>query len=87
MSLTIRGRPIRFSLAWLRRPKAPADGSMSLFEHIAELRYRLIIAALAIIAGTIAAWFFRDLLTDVIFRPYRPPATPCWHATRKPRSP
>ena len=71
MSLTIKGRPIRLSFAWLKPPKAPADGSMSLFEHIAELRYRLVMAALAIIAGTVLAWFFRDFLTDVIFRPYQ----------------
>lgn len=70
MSLTIRGRPIRLSLKWLRRPATPTDGAMSLFEHIAELRYRLVLVALVILAGTIAAWFFRDILTDVIFHPY-----------------
>ncbi len=70
MSLTVRGRPIRFNLKWLRRPATPADGSMSLFEHIAELRYRLVIVALVILAGTIAAWFFRDFLTDIIYGPY-----------------
>ncbi|HEY0237484.1 MAG TPA: twin-arginine translocase subunit TatC [Friedmanniella sp.] len=70
MSLTVRGRPIRFSLAWLKPPKAGPDGSMSLFEHIAELRYRLVIMALTILVGTIAAWFFRHELTDVLFYPY-----------------
>src|SRR3954454_6258702 len=43
---------------------------MSLYEHIAELRYRLIVIAVRIIAGTVVAWFFRDFLTDVIFYPY-----------------
>ena len=71
MSLTVRGRPIRLSLAWLKPPKAGPDGSMSLFEHIAELRYRLIVMALTVIVGTVAAWFFRDYLTDLIFRPYQ----------------
>jgi sec-independent protein translocase protein TatC len=71
MSLTVRGRPIRLSFAWLKPPKAGPDGSMSLFEHIAELRYRLIIMALTIIVGTTVAWFFRDWLTDIIFRPYQ----------------
>lgn len=71
MSLTVRGRPIRFSLAWLKPPKPGPDGSMSLFEHIAELRYRLIIIALTIVVGTVVAWFFRDLLTEIIFRPYQ----------------
>ena len=71
MSLTLRGRPIRLSLAWLKPPKPGPDGSMSLFEHIAELRYRLIIMATTIIVGTVVAWFFRDYLTDLIFRPYQ----------------
>ena len=60
MSLTIKGRPIRFSLAWLRPPPAPPDGSMTLFEHLRELRYRLVVASLAILVGMIVAWFFRD---------------------------
>jgi sec-independent protein translocase protein TatC len=71
VSLTVRGRPIRLSFAWLKPPKAGPDGSMSLFEHIAELRYRLIIMALTIIVGTVVAWFFRDYLTGIIFRPYQ----------------
>ena len=70
MSLTVRGRPVRLSLAWLKPPKAGPDGSMSLFEHIAELRYRLIVIALTVIVGTVVAWFFRDYLTGFIFRPY-----------------
>ena len=71
MSLTVRGRPVRLSLAWLKPPKAGPDGSMSLFEHIAELRYRLIIMALTILVGTVVAWFFRSYLTEVIFHPYQ----------------
>lgn len=71
MSLTVRGRPIRLSLAWLKPPKAGPDGSMSLFEHIAELRYRLIVIALTVVAGTIVAWFFRGWLTDILFYPYK----------------
>lgn len=68
MSLTLKGRPL--SLAWLKPPQAPADGSMTLFEHLRELRYRLVVAAVAVTAGTIVAWFFRDLLTDVLLAPY-----------------
>ena len=71
MSLTVRGRPVRLSLAWLKPPKGSPDGSMSLFEHIAELRYRLIVIALTVIVGTVVCWFFRDWLTDIIFRPYQ----------------
>jgi sec-independent protein translocase protein TatC len=70
MALTIRGRPVRFSLKWLKPPPVPADGSMSLFEHLAELRYRLVVAIAAIIVGTIAAWFFREQLIGVLMHPY-----------------
>ena len=59
MSLTIRGRPIRFSLKWLKPPPAPPDGAMTLFEHLRELRYRLVVASLAILAR-----FRTELVSD-----------------------
>jgi sec-independent protein translocase protein TatC len=68
--LTIKGRPLKLSLAWLRPPAAPADGSMTLFEHLRELRYRLVVAGLAILVGTIIAWFFRSDLIDILLAPY-----------------
>ncbi|MGH3339637.1 MAG: twin-arginine translocase subunit TatC, partial [Propionibacteriaceae bacterium] len=43
---------------------------MTLFEHLRELRYRLIVAVLAIMAGMVVAWFFRDPLMDILQRPY-----------------
>ena len=43
---------------------------MTLFEHLRELRYRLVVAALAIVVGTVAAWFFRSQLIDVLLSPY-----------------
>ena len=43
---------------------------MTLFEHLRELRYRLIVSALAIIAGMVVAWFFRYELLDILQRPY-----------------
>ena len=70
MSLTIKGRPVTFSLKWLKPPELPADGSMTLFEHLRELRYRLVVASVAIIAGTVAAWFFQEQLVDVLMHPY-----------------
>jgi sec-independent protein translocase protein TatC len=70
VSLTIKGRPIHFSLKWLRPPPVPPDGAMTLFEHLRELRYRLIVSALAIIVGMIVAWFFRYDLLDILQRPY-----------------
>ena len=70
MSLTIKGRPIHFSLKWLKPPPVPPDGTMTLFEHLRELRYRLIVSILAILAGMIAAWFFRYGLLALLQQPY-----------------
>ena len=70
MSLTIKGRPIHFSLKWLKPPPVPPDGAMTLFEHLRELRYRLIVSILAILVGMILAWFFRYQLLDILQRPY-----------------
>ncbi len=69
-ALTFRGRPIRFSLKWLKPPPVPADGSMTLFEHLRELRYRLVIAALALIAGMVICAFFYNQLFAILTRPY-----------------
>jgi sec-independent protein translocase protein TatC len=70
VSLTIKGRPIHFSLKWLKPPPVPPDGAMTLFEHLRELRYRLIVSILAILVGMILAWFFRYQLLDILQRPY-----------------
>jgi sec-independent protein translocase protein TatC len=68
--LTIKGRPIHFSLKWLKPPPVPPDGAMTLFEHLRELRYRLVVSILAILVGMIVAWFFRYELLDILQRPY-----------------
>ena len=70
MALTIRGRPIKFSLAWLKPPPVPADGSMTLFEHLRELRYRLVVASVAVIVGMCVSAFFYGLLFDLLTQPY-----------------
>jgi sec-independent protein translocase protein TatC len=70
VSLTIKGRPVHFSLKWLKPPALPPDGTMTLFEHLRELRYRLIVSILAIIVGMVVAWFFRYDLLDILQRPY-----------------
>jgi sec-independent protein translocase protein TatC len=70
VSLTIKGRPIHFSLKWLKPPALPPDGTMTLFEHLRELRYRLIVSILAILVGMVVAWFFRYDLLDLLQRPY-----------------
>jgi len=70
VSLTIKGRPIHFSLKWLKPPPVSPDGTMTLFEHLRELRYRLVVSVLAILVGMIVAWFFRYDLLDMLQRPY-----------------
>jgi sec-independent protein translocase protein TatC len=70
VSLTIKGRPIHFSLKWLKPPPVPPDGAMTLFEHLRELRYRLVVSILAILVGMILAWFFRFQLLYILQQPY-----------------
>jgi sec-independent protein translocase protein TatC len=43
---------------------------MTLFEHLRELRYRLVIIALAIVVGTTVAYIFNQQLFNVLMRPY-----------------
>lgn len=52
---------------------APTDGElgkMTLFEHLAELRRRLIISFAAIALGTFVAWFFYDDAIRFMLHPY-----------------
>ena len=45
-------------------------GTMTLFEHLAELRTRIIVSLLAVIAGGIVVWFFYDPLIRFMLHPY-----------------
>jgi sec-independent protein translocase protein TatC len=60
----------RLSLAWLRPPKGAPGGVMTLADHLRELRYRLIVSVLAILAagGLAAIWY--DRLYQVMLGPY-----------------
>ncbi|WP_460810548.1 twin-arginine translocase subunit TatC [Microlunatus endophyticus] len=44
---------------------------MTLWEHLRELRYRLVIIAAATIIGTIVAYIFNAQIFDVLMRPYQ----------------
>lgn len=48
-----------------------AEVSMTIWEHIGELRTRLMRAALALLAGAIIAWVYREKLLAWIAQPYR----------------
>ena len=59
-----------------RRAAAPssferaADGSMTLVEHLRELRSRLFKASLAVVAGLIVGVFFASYIQDFLNQPY-----------------
>lgn len=48
-----------------------AEVSMTIWEHLGELRNRLMRAALALLAGAIIAWVYREKLLAWIAQPYR----------------
>lgn len=56
-------------------PRDPSEqdisGEMTLFEHLAELRRRLIISIIAIVVGAVIAWSFRNELFLVILQPLK----------------
>ena len=56
---------------WLRPPEGGPGGTMSLYDHLRELRYRVTIAALGIVAGGAFAAFFYDTLISWVMAPWR----------------
>jgi sec-independent protein translocase protein TatC len=70
MTAGASGSRRRLSLAWLKAPPLPEDGNMTLFEHLKELRYRLVIASLSIIIAMAACLIFNKQLFNVLLQPY-----------------
>jgi sec-independent protein translocase protein TatC len=62
------GKRRRF--AWLRPPEAGPGGTMSLGDHLREVRYRLIVSVVAIIVASLLAAIWYDALYQVMLRPY-----------------
>ncbi|TDT33126.1 twin-arginine translocase subunit TatC [Naumannella halotolerans] len=61
----------RLTPSWLRPPTPNTpDGSMTLVEHLRELRYRVVVAVVVIILGTIGCAMFYDQLFGVLMVPY-----------------
>ncbi len=54
----------------LRRKRAP-DGRMSLGDHLRELRRRFVIAAVAVMVGSVLGWVEYDWLFNKIMEPLR----------------
>lgn len=49
---------------------AANEARMTLFEHLAELRRRVVIMVLAVVAGTIIGWFLYNHLLHFMLEPY-----------------
>jgi len=65
---------MKLSLPFVKRggprpPRSP-DGQMTLFEHLAELRSRLLKAAAFVLVGMIAFWFLYDPLFHLFSDPF-----------------
>jgi sec-independent protein translocase protein TatC len=60
--LPLRRRDTQFQRA--------ADGSMSLLDHLRELRSRMFKGSLAVLAGMIVGWFFSGWVLNFITQPY-----------------
>src|SRR4051795_6896909 len=58
------------AVARTARVHSPDDARMTLTEHLRELRRRIVIASLAIIAGTIIAFVFHTHVQKVVTGPY-----------------
>ena len=64
---TASTEPDKRRFAWLRPPQGGADGTMSLIDHLRELRYRVTVAASAIVVGAIvSAFFYNDIVRFVL---------------------
>ena len=64
---TASTEPEKNRFAWLRPPQGGADGTMSLIDHLRELRYRVTVAASAIVVGAvISAFFYNDIVRFVL---------------------
>jgi sec-independent protein translocase protein TatC len=53
-----------------RRPRRDPEGTMSLVEHLTELRYRIVVAAAALGVGAFVGWFLFDPVIDLLTEPY-----------------
>lgn len=53
-----------------RRAEGQRTGSMSVLEHLQELRHRIIVAVIAVAVGMVPAWFLWEPFKDLIRAPY-----------------
>jgi sec-independent protein translocase protein TatC len=53
-----------------RRSSRDPEGTMTLVEHLTELRYRLVVALSAIALGAFVGWFLFDPVIELLTEPY-----------------
>ncbi|MGZ5295480.1 MAG: twin-arginine translocase subunit TatC [Actinomycetota bacterium] len=53
-----------------RRPPEERAGTMTLVEHLEELRHRLVICILAVAGGAVVGWFLYGPVLNLILNPY-----------------
>ncbi|MDO5285474.1 MAG: twin-arginine translocase subunit TatC [Actinomycetia bacterium] len=61
---------VRRTWSALKPPPSTPDGTMSLYDHLRELRYRVIVSGLAVLVTTIVAAFFYTQLIAVVRSPW-----------------
>lgn len=60
----------RLSLGWLKPPKVPDDGVMSLGDHLREFRYRVVASAIVVVLGMIVCAIFYQQILGFMLQPY-----------------
>ena len=53
-----------------RRSEPNPDGTMTLVDHLSELRHRLIVSIVSICVGGVFGWFLFDSVIDLLLNPY-----------------
>ena len=61
---------MRLIPSFMQRSEAERTGTMSVMEHLEELRRRIVIAFLAVTAGAVAGWFLYPTVLDLLREPY-----------------
>ncbi len=54
----------------LRRSEAERTGTMSVLEHLEELRRRIVIAFIAVLVGAVVGWFLYPAVLELLRDPY-----------------
>jgi len=61
---------MRLIPAFLRRSEAERTGTMSVMEHLEELRRRIVIAFFSILAGAVVGWFLYPYVLELLRDPF-----------------